>query len=90
MCSILICCLGIFFLTMKHKMLKAQRRQKKQDKATAKIDKSSKEIVGEILAGQVQNVSTQSSAQNRPVSGEFSESPLRSPIKSNYESPDKV
>ena len=47
-------------------------------------------MVGEILAGQVQTVSTESSAQNRTVSGEFSESPLRSPIKSNYESPDKV
>ena len=90
MCSILICCVGIFFLTMKHKMLKAQRRQKKQDKATAKSDKSSKEMVGEILAGQVQAVSTESLAQNPPISGEFNESPYRSPIKSNFESPDRV
>ena len=70
MCSILICCLGIFFLTMKHKMLKAQRRQEKQDKATAKNDKTSKELVGEILADQVQPVSIQSSTQN-PISDQF-------------------
>ena len=65
MCSILICCLGIFFLTIKHKMLKAQRRQEKQDKVAAKSDKSSKEIVNQIQA-----VSIQSSAQN-PISDQF-------------------
>ena len=45
---------------MKHKMLKAQRRQEKQDKATAKKDKSSKEIVTEMLTNQLQAVSIQS------------------------------
>lgn len=92
MCSIIICCLGIFFLTMKHKMLKAKRRQQKQDKATENIEKTSKEIVGEILANEVQAVSIQSSVLN-PHSGELSakfESPLRSPNKSNYESSEKA
>ena len=41
-------------------MLKAQRRQEKQDKAAAKVDKSSKEIVTEMLTNQVQAVSIQS------------------------------